>query len=161
MSNILWSNIFKQGSSEIKTIAKLWQQTPLFAGIPPRHIEFLSAKMHVRNFHSDEIIFQQGDQGAGAVLVLEGSVRVMANKTELALLESGDFFGEIALAETDKRVADAYAIVDSSLVFFLKQDLEEWIEYEPRLGARFLMNLSSVLAKRLYQANTIIASQQS
>ena len=161
MSHIFWSNIFKQGSSELKAIAKLWQQTPLFTDIPFRHIEFLSAKMHVRNFHAEEIIFQQGDQGAGTILVLEGSVRVMANKTELALLECGDFFGEIALAETDKRVADAYAMTDSKLVYFLKQDLEEWIEYEPRLGARFLMNLSSVLAQRLYQANKIIGSQPS
>lgn len=161
MSNIFWSNIFKQGSSELNTIAQLWQQTPLFTDIPVRHIEFLSAKMHVRKFCADEVIFQQGDQGAGAILVLDGSVRVMADKIELASLESGDFFGEIALAETENRVADAYAIVDTSLVFFLKQDLEEWIDYEPRLGARFLMNLSSVLAQRLFQANKIIASQQS
>lgn len=161
MSNIFWSNIFKKGNSELNTIAQLWRQTPLFTDIPARQIEFLSAKMHVRQFRAEEIIFNQGDQGAGAILVLDGSVRVMANKTELARLECGDFFGEIALAETDRRVADAYALADSSLVFFLKQDLEEWIEYEPRLGARFLMNLSSVLAQRLSQANKIIASQQS
>jgi len=117
--------------------------------------------MHVRNFKAGEIIFNQGDQAAGAILVLRGSVRVKVKDTELALLESGDFFGEIALAETEKRAADAYATVESSLVFFLKQDLEEWIEYEPRLGARFLMNLSSVLAQRLIEANEFIATGQS
>lgn len=161
MSNIFWSNIFKQGNSEVDQIAQLWQQTPLFTGIPAKQTRFLSAKMHVRNFQADEVIFNQGDQAAGAILVLQGTVRVKVKDTELALLESGDFFGEIALAETEKRVADAYATVDSSLVFFLKQDLEEWIEYEPRLGARFLMNLSSVLAQRLFEANKIIAASQS
>ena len=112
--------------------------------------------MHVRKYLADEIIFQQGDGGAGAILVLEGSVRVMANKTQLAQLETGDFFGEIALAEPERRTADAFSIHNSSLVYFLRQDLEEWIEYEPRLGAKFLMNLSSTLAKRLLQANKLI-----
>ena len=92
-------------------------------------------------------------------MVLDGSVRVMAHKTELALLEVGDFFGEIALAEPEKRTADAYSVGSSRLVYFLKQDLEEWIEYEPRLGARFLMNLSATLAKRLFEANKLIAAQ--
>ena len=159
MSNIFWSNIFTKPKNELHTIASLWQSTPLFNNIPGRHIEFLSTKMHVRQFQPDEIIFQQGDQGAGAILVLQGSVRVMANKTQLALLTVGDFFGEIALAATDTRAADAFSIGNSTLVYFLKQDLEEWIEVEPRLGARFLMNLSSTLAQRLYQANQLIAGQ--
>ena len=159
MSNSFWSNIFKPGDSELQTISSLWRVTPLFVGIPAKQIEYLSSKMHVRQFHQDEIIFNQGDQGAGAILVMRGTVRIMANKTQLALLEAGDFFGEIALAETEKRTADAHAITASTLVFFLKQDLEEWIEHQPRLGARFLMNLAATLAQRLYQANQLIAEQ--
>ena len=156
MNSIFWSNIFKQKESEVQTIARLWQETPLFRDIPARQIAFLCEKMHVRQFKSDELIFKRGDQGAGAILVLEGEVKVMTNQTELASLDVGDFFGEIALASSENRTADAYAITNSRLVFFLKQDLEEWIEYEPRLGARFLMNLSATLAQRLYHANNLI-----
>lgn len=159
MSHILWSNIFNRQPSELLTIVQLWQDTPLFENIPTRHIRFLSRKMHIRNFATDDTIFQQGNQAAGVIMVLEGSVRIMANKTELALLKVGDFFGEIALAEPEKRTADAYSVDHSRLVYFLKQDLEEWIEYEPRLGARFLMNLSATLAKRLFEANKLIAAQ--
>ena len=159
MSNIFWSNIFRKGGSELQTITRLWQQTPLFKDIPERQTEFLCSKMHVRQFKRDETVFSQGDQGAGAILVLEGAVRIMTDKILLAELESGDFFGEIALAATERRTADATAISASRLVYFLKQDLEEWIEYEPRLGARFLMNLSAALAERLYQANVLIADQ--
>lgn len=158
--NIFWSNIFKPGDSELQTITGLWEQTPLFANIPSRQTALLCSKMHVRPFKAGETIFTQGDQGAGAILVLEGEVRIMANKTQLALLETGDFFGEIALAAPERRTADATATTASRLVYFLKQDLEEWIEYEPRLGARFLMNLSAALAERLYEANRLIASQE-
>ena len=154
MSNLFWSNIFNRQTNELQTIVQLWQATPLFEGIPTRHIRFLCGKMHVRNFVDGEIIFQQGNQGAGALLVLEGSVRIMANQNELALLEAGDFFGETALAGPEQRTADAFAAANTRIVYFLKQDLEEWIEYDPRAGARFLMNLSATLARRLLQAVT-------
>ncbi len=156
MTNIFWSNIFKKPEDELQTIARLWQSTPLFRDIPARQIAFLCETMHVRQFKAEEIIFKRGDQGAGAILVLEGEVKVMMNQTELACIDVGDFFGEIALASTENRTADAYAVTNSKLVFFLKQDLEEWIEHEPRLGARFLMNLSATLAQRLYHANNLI-----
>ena len=159
MADTFWSNLFRQRDSELQVIAQLWRQTPLFEGIPERHVEALCASMHPRDFKPDEAIFRQGDQGAGAILVLEGEVRVSADKTELARLGDGDFFGEIALASSERRTADATAISTSRLVYFLKQDLEEWIEHEPRLGARFLMNLSATLAQRLYEANRQIARQ--
>ena len=159
MTNTFWSNIFRAGDSELRSIANLWQETPLFRDIPARQTGFLCSKMHLRDYKADETIFNQGDQGAGAILVLDGSVRIMADKTLLAELEAGDFFGEIALASPERRTADAVAASATRLVYFLKQDLEEWIEYEPRLGARFLMNLSAALAERLYEANKLIATQ--
>ena len=159
MANAFWSNIFRKGDSELQIITQLWQDTPLFKDIPERHSAALCATMHLRDFTAGESIFRQGDQGAGAILVLDGEVRITAEKTELAMMKRGDFFGEIALAAAEGRTADATAASVSRLVYFLKQDLEEWIEHEPRLGSQFLMNLSATLAQRLYEANKLIAKQ--
>ena len=159
MANAFWSNIFRKGDSELQIITQLWQDTPLFKDIPERHSAALCATMHLRDFKAGERIFNQGDQGAGAILVLDGEVRISAEKAELAMLKRGDFFGEIALAAPEMRTADATAASDSRLVYFLKQDLEECIEHEPRLGSLFLMNLSATLAQRLYEANKLIARQ--
>ena len=159
MANVFWSNLFRRGNSEVQVIARLWQATPLFRNIPERQVETLCARMHLRDFKADEVIFSQGDQGAGAILVLDGEVRVSADKTELARLEHGDFFGEIALAAPERRTADATALSAARLVYFLRQDLEDWLELEPRLGTVFLMNLSATLAHRLFEANRLIAQQ--
>ena len=160
MNNFFWSNLFKQPGSEIQTIAELWADTPLFKKIPLRHIRALAQNMHMRDYQRDEMVFREGDQAAGAILVLSGKVGITVQQTSLAMLEPGDFFGEIALAENDKRTADATCLESSRLVFFLKQDLEEWIEVEHRLGAVFLMNLASTLAQRLHQANRVLASME-
>ncbi len=153
MSKFLWSNIFKGESNQVDQIAALWHKTPLFEGIPLKHIRFLSQNMHVRYFQTDEQIFRKGDQGAGAILVLQGKVRIRIGQMEPVELESGDFFGEIALAEVENRLADAISIDETTLVYFLKQDLEEWIELEPHRWARFLKNLAASLAQRVFHAN--------
>ena len=159
MSNFFWTNFSKQTSSEIEVITRHWQNTPLFDNIPLRHVKALAENMHVRKYQKDEWVFRRGDQGAGAIMVLEGQVKISANQIELAELETGDFFGEIALAENDKRTADAQCIEPCRLVFFLKQELEEWIEVEPRLGNIFLMNLASTLAQRLHLANQLLSEK--
>ncbi len=160
MNDFLWKNIFRKPRNETDAIAELWKNTLLFKNIPTRHVLELTKNMHVRQFQKNEMVFRQGDQGAGAILVLEGQVRVMADNTMLAQLDQGDFFGEITLAETDKRTADACCSQNSRLVYFLKQDLEEWIDIEPRLGTIFLMNLASILAQRLHLANQLLARKE-
>jgi CRP-like cAMP-binding protein len=159
MDNFFWSNLFKNPGDETRAVAEYWKASPLFHNIPLRHVQTLAEKMHIRQYLQDEWVFREGDQGAGAILVLEGQVKIFANQTPLAVLQAGDFFGEIALAENGKRTADAVCTEAGRLVFFLKQDLEEWIEIEPRLGTVFLINLASTLAQRLHQANQLLADQ--
>lgn len=159
MSDYFWHNIFNRNQSDLDIITDLWQKTPLFKQIPRRQIRKLADNMHIRQFNQDEVVFKQGDQGAGAILLVEGKVRIQANDAVLAELNPGDFFGEITLAETDKRTADAYCSERCRLVYFLKADLEEWIDIEPRLGTRFLMNLASTLAQRLHLANQKLSEE--
>lgn len=153
MSQHLWNNFFKDSSDKQQIITDHWAKTPLFLNIPNAHIYQLVKNMHIRQFAQGEVIFKQGDQGAGALLIIDGHVNVSTKETALASLTAGDFFGEIALAQTDQRTADATALEKTELVFFLKQDAEEWIAQQPKEGAQFLKNLSAVLALRLQKMN--------
>ena len=121
MANVFWSNIFRRGDSELQVITQLRQETPLFKDIPKRHTATLCTTMHVCDFKADETIFKQVDQGAGAILVLDGEVRISAEDTVFSRLQNGDFFGEIALAAPERRTADATAISISRLVYFFSR----------------------------------------
>ncbi len=158
MSQFLWTNFFKDKSDKLQIISDFWAKTPLFTRIPNAQIYKLVKNMHIRQFAKDEVIFKQGDQGAGAILIIEGRVNISTKERALASLSHGDFFGEIALAQTDQRTANATAIENTELVFFLKQDAEEWIAQEPSYGAQFLKNLSMILALRLQKLNTQLNS---
>ena len=149
MSQHIWNNFFKDHSDKQQIIADYWAKTPLFLNIPNAQIYLLVKNMHIRQFAQGEAIFKQGDQGAGAILIIDGHVSVSTKETDLAALTAGDFFGEISLAKTDQRTADATALENTELVYFLKQDAEEWIAQQPSYGSQFLKNLSVVLARRL------------
>lgn len=153
MSQFLWQNFFKATPSSNQIITDYWAATPLFKNISKSQISALVGNMHIRHFDEGETIFHQNDQGAGAILIKHGEVLISSNNIELARLSEGDFFGEVALAQTEKRTANALALKDSEVVFFLKQDVDEWINYEPKQACIFLQNLAEVLALRLLKMN--------
>lgn len=159
MSNPLWSNLFRRPASLREELADMWRATPLFENIARREIEKLVAHMHPREYGAGESVFRAGERGAGAVLIHDGAVSIRSGETELARLQRGDFFGEIALAIDEPRTADAIAVAPTRLVFLLRADVEEWIEHSPRLGGRFALNLARVVAHRLRRANALLAEQ--
>jgi len=156
-----WRNLFRKNSDQTHEITEMWMQTPLFENIPYRRCRELVGNMHPREYRADETIFNAGDIGASVVLIRHGEVEIRTGDQILAELVSGDFFGEIALIIDEPRTAKAVATKNSELIFFLRSDLEEWIQRSPKDGAQFMLNISRILAARLKQTNQLISSQES
>ena len=158
-NNSLWGNFFKRTDPWAKRVAALWAETPLFNHIPKREISLLAKNMHSRHYKEGEYVFHSGDQGAGAALVLSGMVEIRAGDVVLITLTEGDFFGEISLVLDERRTADAVAIGDTELVFFVRPEFEKWIRRAPQHGALLGTNLAHILAKRLSHANAMLADK--
>lgn len=154
-----WENIFRPKDDTVTEVCNLWSSTPLFKDIPQSYIRRLVKNMHPRVYTKNEHIFTTGDIGAGAVLIKSGTINIMAGNQVLATLEKGDFFGEVALVVDEPRTADAVAVTDCELIFFLRPDLEEWIHSQPKQGAQLMINLSRVIAGRLRHANDMLATK--
>ena len=152
-----WSNLFRQSKSSNDVITDLWLETSLFHNIPPRVCHQLVRRMHIRQYKADEVVFKAGELGAGAVLIKSGEVMVQSNGKVLAVLQAGDFFGEVALVNEDPRTADAIAKNDCELVFLVRQEIEEWVRSSPRHGVTFMSNVAHVLASRLSHSNSLLA----
>ena len=56
------------------------------------------------------ILLNQGSYPEGFFVVLEGTVRVEREGEEVATIGAGDFFGEIALLEDDRRTATVTSV---------------------------------------------------
>jgi len=67
----------------------------------------------------------------------------------LAVLNDGEFFGELSLLDSDTRSATAVATENSDLLAFLRPDLQSFSKRNPQIGNKILFNLAKVMAVRL------------
>lgn len=151
--SFFWGNLFRRRDPWRDEVSRLWADTPLFKGIPLREIRSLANNMHRRRYTSGEYLFHAGDKGAGAAVILSGNVCISNSGVALATLGPGDFFGEISLVLDVPRTADAEAMVDSEVIFFLRPEMDEWLSRAPLYAAKLSKNLALVLAHRLQRAN--------
>lgn len=150
-----WSNIFK--SPEHVESADLLSLPP-FRFLNKKDIALLMTIVHFRNYVAGEYIFYQGDPGIGLYIIKEGEVDILMqdefqNLIPLATFSKGDFFGELALVDGEKRSASAIAKTDVKLSVIFKPDLDEFIDKYPKKGVKILQGISEVIALRLRHLN--------
>jgi len=105
-----------------------------------------------------EILFQEGDLASEMYVVQAGAVRLFrvrdGAKQELAVMEKGDFFGELAVLEGLPRTSGAEAVGDIELIEINSATFDRMIRANIEIAVRMLRKLSN----RLQEANTRLES---
>lgn len=101
-------------------------------------------------YETGETIFEQGDQGLDMYLVQGGEVEVLQRMggvdRQIAVLERGDFFGEMALLESEPRTSSVRAISSSKLIRIDRAGLQHLLERNPEIAVRMIRKLGRRLA---------------
>jgi CRP/FNR family cyclic AMP-dependent transcriptional regulator len=152
-----WANIFHTPTESDELVQSL-QAIPLFKSLNKRDIVGLLGIIHDRNYIAGEYIFYQGDPGLGLYLIREGEIQIIResekdDKVPLAVFHKGDFFGELALVDSEKRSASAIANSDTKLSVIFKPDLDEFIEKYPKKGIKIVQGIAEIIAVRLRTLN--------
>ena len=109
---------------------------------------------NLRHYEDGELLVREGDAGREMFIVTAGRVRIAKETGEgevtLGYVERGEFFGEMALLESLPRMANAYAVGETSVQLLGAGDLLVRIRRDPTLAVEMLSRLSS----RLRVANT-------
>jgi CRP/FNR family cyclic AMP-dependent transcriptional regulator len=151
----IWENIFKFRQKKTDEIENLLLHIPIFQDL--KHFELQSIKriLHQREYKKDEVIFHQGDVGLGMYIVEEGTVEIISDpgRHALAILEKGDFFGEVGLLDDSLRSATAISKTHCKMLCFFKPELLDIINRNPRLGSKILFKLAWTIGERLKITN--------
>jgi len=102
-----------------------------------------------QQFMEGSTIFSAGDDANEAYLIQEGTVLIKKGDTEIAKLEKGDIFGEMAIIKGDAHSSNAVADDKTTLVVITKDVLQQKIEDSDPLIAGLL----HMFIKRLYKSN--------
>ena len=99
-----------------------------------------------KTFDDGEVIIRQGDAGDVMYEILDGQVEVLQEKegeaVRLAILDKGDFFGEMAIFEREKRSATVRAHGQVRVLTVDKKILLRRISEDPSLALRILERMS-------------------
>jgi len=152
-----WANIFHTPTESDELVHSL-QAIPLFKSLTKKDITGLLGIIHNRIYIVGEYIFYQGDPGIGLYIIRDGNVLISresekGDKITLAVFQKGDFFGELALIDSEKRSASAIANSDTKLSVIFKPDLDEFIEKYPKKGIRIVQGIAEITAVRLRTLN--------
>lgn len=152
-----WTNLFKTPAKKDQ-LEDILTSIPPFKDVSQKYFKILIKLIHNRVYSPNEYIFMQNDPGIGLYLIIKGEVLITyenedGERFDLAHLSDGDFFGELALLDEDKRSASAIAMKESQIAVIFKPDLDEFIDAHPKEGIKILRGISQILTTRLRNIN--------
>lgn len=114
------------------------RKVPIFKGLPPRELEFISRSVKERTYEPGSVIVKQGDPGVGFFMIVEGKVEVGHDGHRIRDMGSGEFFGEMALMEERIRTATVTAKTRVRCLQLVRWDFRALLKENPELAVRML-----------------------
>jgi len=130
---------------------------PLFEGLLKSQHEALASIALTRSYKKGQVIFSEGDEGAGFYAVISGRVKIYKLSPEgkeqiLHMMGPGEIFGEVPVFTGHGYPAFADAYMLCSLLFFPRNAFIELIRKDPSLA----LNMLAVLSWRLRKFAALI-----
>ena len=93
-----------------------------------------------------EYIFREGDLGTEMYIIHEGKIEIVnsinGEETAIAILEKGDFFGEMSILEDMPRAASARALTPSKVLAINGSTFDQMLRDNPEVAVRMMRKLS-------------------
>ena len=148
-----------------RVVDRLMALSPIFEPLTPADRKAILARLSSEKFEQDANVVNQGEIGDTMYLIKEGKVKVWVDdpqkgKIVMAVLEEGDFFGEIALATSRPRVANCTAVTNTELVLFsrpmIKDILVKYPDIKKLLEGVIKERVSDVIKAKGLQSAALI-----
>lgn len=133
------------------------KRSKLFSVMKTSELRAMAAIVQEMSFHPNQVIVQENDVGDSLFVIKQGSVKIVKNSVdtqpiELAILNSGDCFGEMALFDAELRSATVVAQQHCVLLCIKSDDIHDVLVDNPGIGVEFI----KIFIKRLREANKTI-----
>ncbi|HEY9840800.1 MAG: cyclic nucleotide-binding domain-containing protein [Candidatus Sericytochromatia bacterium] len=144
-----------------ESIRELLRQIPFLQAIPPDHLQALAEAGEVLELQAGETVFQEGDLAEDLYLILSGRLSVQGHNQQgreisLSGLETGQFFGELALAEHGTRSATVRSDTDTKLFRLGRDEFVRLLGQAPEL----LSQVMGAISQKIRNANTHFFQEQ-
>lgn len=143
---------FLKGPALSPRLSRL-KSSPLFASLTPLELKTIDSLLHERAFLTDEVIFDEGEEGHAVYLLIAGHVVISRQRNGtvevLSELAPGAYFGDLALLDNTPRGAQARAFDNCQLAVFFRADFIAVMNTNPVIGYKISLALARHLGGRL------------
>jgi CRP/FNR family cyclic AMP-dependent transcriptional regulator len=127
-------------------------QVEIFNGLCDEELEVLAASSVTRQYPKNTVIINEGDHADSLYLIDQGRVKVYCsdkNGKEFIMntLEPGDYFGELALLDDDRRSASVRTMEKCTFRIIYKEDFQRVISDHPNIAKVLMRNLTRSVRK--------------
>ena len=131
---------------------ELLQSVALFWDLSEEELGYISEKMIARHYESGKFIFLEDSEGEQCFFVVQGSVKVTrlskdGREVILAMLNEGEFFGEMALLDGESRSANVIALEETDVLTLNREDFLVVLHDYPQIAIQLLKEMADRLRK--------------
>lgn len=143
-----------------------FNQIHIFAGLKPETLAFLEELAEAVACPEGHIIVREGELSNAFYVLEDGSVEIVkhldsSKPVVLAVLEAGDFFGEMSFLECRPRSASVRCQKAARLHCIRSTDLLRLFHHDPGQYAIIILNIARDLSRRLHALDEAFVSRTS
>lgn len=154
----------KKLSEAEQSLLKIREKFDFFKNMDDKDVLSVTEDAKLMKLAKNEVLFEQNSEGEEVYFVVRGFILISiegkdGERVDLARLGQENIFGEMAPITQEKRSARATAVMDGTTILSFKISKEDDDENTASFKTLF-QNFTHILAKKLIQANKIIAKRQ-
>jgi two-component system, NtrC family, sensor kinase len=138
-----------------ETLVNFLSKVSIFSKADISILNQLAEKTALNSFEAGENIIRKGDIGNMMYLIFSGDLKVHDGEHEVARLESGSFFGEQSLLDSEPRSMSVTALNPSVLGSISRNDFYEVLQTFPAMTK----DIISALNQRLRNQNELLINE--
>jgi CRP/FNR family transcriptional regulator len=140
--------------------AALLGRVPVFEALRPEDLVRVADVAVPRSFRGGEVVFREGDDSDTCYIVRSGHARAVrehgdGRQITLATFGPGDFFGELAMFDDERRSATVEAVDALDVLGIPGVDMRALLSRHPEIAVKLVISLG----RRLRAANERLARQ--
>ena len=144
--------------SRSMTTADFLRSIDMFSELDDELLEPIVDQSKTLDLQRGDVLFQSGDDSSDLYIVTRGRIAIGnrsfdGRESLVALMESGDLFGEMPLFSNDGRSAEARALEESAVVVIPYQPVKDLYDENPSL----LWRVVEMLVSRLKSTDIALA----
>lgn len=153
-------------SATLNELTEMLAECDLFRDFAYAEISSAARYFNFIEIDKGGAIFQEGEAGAFMCIVNSGKVSILktdqeGENVEIATLQAGRAFGEMAVLDGERRSATCIAATECNLLTLSKDSLDRMLLDVPATAAKVVRAVAVSLSKRLRMADGKLVDRRS